>query len=197
MAGKDNDGGKNAALLVAGGALGVGLAALLKGKPVEAAPDTTKLDYIASLLEQIGITQEAILQAIKDISLPGGGIITFPDSFLTPWKGDKDPLQIYQQAIRSAGVFQSDVMVDMRNVKRLTIKAESSLDQAVALQLVGNFVDSFNLAVNVGPPAVCPINGQTGFGLAWGDWTCFCGVRILVAIAPTAGILTITAVVQE
>lgn len=191
-----NEGGKNAALVVAGGALGVGLAALLKSKPVSAAPDSAKLDYIASLLEHMGATEEAILVAIKNISLPGGGIITFPDSFLTPWKGDKDPVQIYQQAIRSAGPFQSDVMVDMRNVKRLAIRAESSLDVVATIQPIGNFVDSFNLAVNVGPAAGCPINGQVGFGLAWGDWMPYIGVLITPIGLPTTGLLTIWVVTQ-
>jgi hypothetical protein len=194
---KDSGDGKGTALFVAGGALGVGLAALLKAQPAGAAPDTEKLDYIASLLLQMGITQEAILTAIKNINIPGGGIIAFPDSFLTPWKGDKDPVQIYQQAIRSVGLFPTDIMVDMRNVKRLVIRAESSLNQAVALQVVGNFADSFNLAINVGPPAACPINGQVGFGLAWGDWQPYIGVLITAAIAPIQGLLTIWAVVQE
>ena len=195
-----NDSGKDVALLVTGGLFGGGIVALLQAKPAAAAPDTQKLDYIASLLEQMGVTQEAILTAINNITLPGGvpggGIITFPDSFLTPWKGDKDPVQIYQQAIRSAGPFQSDVMVDMRNVKRLAIRAESSLDVITTIQPIGNFVDSFNLAVNVGPAAGCPINGQVGFGLAWGDWMPYIGVLITPIGLPTTGLLTIWVVTQ-
>ena len=182
--GKKQEGQNVAVGAGVGAGAGVFLANLLAGKPVSAAPDTAKLDYIASLLEQI-------LVAVKN---PSGA---FPGSLLTPWIADKDPLQIYQQAIRSVGVFQSDIMIDMRNIKRLAIRAESSLDQAVALQLVGNFADSFALPVNVGPPAVCPINGQAGFGLAWGDWQPYIGVIITAAIAPTIGLLTIWAVAQE
>jgi len=181
MADKDNGKG---ALVIAGGALGIGLATLLQKRPVEAAPDTTKLDYIASLLEQI-VANTAIL--------PGGG----PSSILTPWIGDKDPVQIYQQVIRSAGPFQSDVMIDMRNVKRLAIRAESSLNTVQTLQLVGNFSNSFNMAVNVGVAAPCPINGQVGFGLAWGDWMPYIGVIITPIGIPVTGLLTIWAVVQE
>ena len=176
--------GEKGALVVAGGALGLGLAALLKSKPASAAPDTTKLDYIATLLEQI-VANTAIL--------PGAG----PSSILTPWKGDKDPVQIYQQLIRSAGPFQSDAMIDMRNAKRLAIRAESSLDTVVNLQLVGNFTNSFNLSVNIGPPAACPINGQAGFGLAWGDWMPYIGVLITPVGIPVTGLITIWTVTQE
>jgi len=184
MADKDNGKG---ALVIAGGALGIGLATLLQRRPVAAASDTAKLDYIASLLEQV----------VKNtaISLPGGG--TLPVSLLTPWIGDKDPVRIFQQVIRSAGPFQSDIMIDMRNVKRLAIRAESSLDTVQTLQLVGNFSDSFNMAVNVGIAAPCPINGQVGFGLAWGDWMPYIGVLITPVGIPITGQLTIWAVVQE
>lgn len=195
MAGDDK--GKTAALVIVSGAAGGLLGALFARRPAQAAPDTEKLDYIASLLETLNTTGESVLAEIKKLTIPGGGAgIVFPESFLTPWVA-KEPVQIYQQSIRSIGIFQSDIMVDMRNVKRLAIRAESSLDQAVTLQLIGNFIDSFNLAVNVGPPAACPANGQTEFGLAWGDWRPYIGVIITTAIAPVSGILTIWAVAQE
>jgi len=40
-------------------------------------------------------------------------------------------------------------------------------------------------------------NGNLSVGPAWDDWAPFIGVRITVAVAPTAGILNIWAVVQE
>jgi len=196
MSNGNNDSVKGAALVVVGGVVGVGLATLFQGRPAEAAPDTVKLDYIASLLESLNATEVQVLAAIKALVLGDGGAV-FPESVLTPWKGNKEPIQIYQQAIRSVGVFPSDIMIDMRNTKRLAIRAESSLDQAVALQLIGHFTDSFNQVVNIGLPAVCPINGQAGFGLAWGDWQPYIGVIITAAIAPTVGLLTIWAVPQE
>jgi len=191
-----NDGGKNVALVAVGIAGGLSLAAILKAKPAAAAPDSQKLDYIASLLEHMGATQEAILTAIKSISLPGGGIITFPDSFLTPWKA-KEPEHIFEQAIRSIGVFQSDQMVDYRNGKRLLIKVESTLDQNVTIQLVGNYTESFNLATNINGPFVVLPNGNITIGLAWDDWHPYVGVQITTLIAPVAGILNIWSVMQE
>lgn len=169
----------DAAFAVGGAALGVGLATLLK-KPGASPPDTI------SLLEQI-------LAAVKAIAIPAD---VYPASFLTPWKA-QEPVHIFEQAIRNVGVFQSDIMVDMRNIKRLAIRAESSLDQAVTIQLIGNFSESFTLPINVGPPAACPINGQVGFGLAWGDWQPYIGVLITAAVAPTIGLLNIWAVAQE
>jgi len=187
------------------GALGGGLmgvvTGLLMSKPAAAAPPELKQDYLIELLETLVQGNVIIIEWLTKINAAQGvpgepGVPGVEVTVITPWVA-KEPVQIYQQAIRSVGVFQSDVMVDMRNVKRLTIRAESSLDQAVTLQLVGNFVDSFNLAVNVGPPAVCPINGQAGIGLAWGDWQPYIGVVITAAIAPTIGLLTISVVVQE
>ena len=171
---------------------------LLMSKPVETAPPENKLEYLIQLMETLVQGNVIIIEWLAKINAAQGvpGAPGVEVTVNTPWVA-KEPVQIYQQAIRSIGVFQSDILVDMRNVKRLTIRAESSLDQAVTLQLVGNFADSFNLAVNVGPPAVCPINGQVGFGLAWGDWQPYIGVIITAAIAPTVGLLTIFAVVQE
>jgi hypothetical protein len=193
MAEKDNDGGKNAALVIAGGAFGIGLAALLSSKPAAAAPDSAKLDYIASLLEHMGATQEAILTAIKNINL--GGLV-FPDPLLTPWIA-KEPQHIFEQAIRSVGVFFSDIMVDCRRGKRMMVKVESSLDVAVAIQLIGNMSESFNLATDINGPFPCPINGNISIGLAWDDWHPYVGVRITAAAPPTIGLLNIWSVIQD
>lgn len=182
MAEKKNEGANVAVGAGVGAAGGILLAELLRPKPAEAATDLT------SILAKM----DAILAAVNAISFP-----TEPTSMLTPWVA-REPQQILLPLpIRSVGLFQSDVMVDMRNVKRLALRVESSLDQAVAIQVIGNFVESFALPVNIGPPAVCPINGQVGIGLAWGDWQPYIGVLITAAIAPTIGLLTIWAVAQE
>jgi len=188
--------------ILTGGLLGVS-AGLLMSKPAAAATPELKLEYLIELLETLVQGNAIIIEWLAKINaaqvpgIPGEpGAPGVEVTVITPWVA-KEPVQIYQQAIRSAGPFQSDVMVDMRNVKRLAIRAESSLDQVVTLQLVGNFVDSFNLAVNVGPAAGCPVNGQVGFGLAWGDWMPHIGVLITPVGLPTTGLLTIWAVVQE
>ncbi len=40
-------------------------------------------------------------------------------------------------------------------------------------------------------------NGNLNVGLVWDDWHPYVGVRITVAVVPTAGVLTIWAVIQE
>lgn len=195
MAANDNK-GKGAALFVLGGALGGALGAALSARPAQAATttDTERLEYIATLLELLNKNELAVIAAIQGINItiptPGGGEIVVPTSVLTPWIG-QDPVQIYQQAIRNVGNFTSDHMIDMRNAKRLLIKAESSFDQAVIIQLVGNDSDTFNLATNVGGPHPLPVNGNLAIGLAWDDWHPYIGVTIAVAVPPTTGLITI------
>ncbi|GAJ07573.1 unnamed protein product, partial [marine sediment metagenome] len=53
------------------------------------------------------------------------------------------------------------------------------------------------LAVDVGDLLTCLAGGNISAGPAWDDWHPYIGVRIETAIAPTAGILTIAAVIQE
>ncbi|GAI85897.1 unnamed protein product, partial [marine sediment metagenome] len=114
----------------------------------------------------------------------------------TPWVA-KEPEEIYRYAIRTIGTFYSNKMVDWTRGKRLVIKVESSLDQAVQIQVIGNTVDDMELATDINGPFPCTANGNISVGLAWDDWHPFIGVRITTAVAPTSGILTISAVVQE
>jgi len=193
------EGGLLAGILT-GGALGVG-AGVLMSKPAAAATPELNLEHLIELLETLAQGNAIIIEWLTKINAAQGvpgepGVPGVEVTVITPWKA-KEPLKIYQQVIRSAGPFQSDVMVDMRNVKRLSIRAESSLDVVVTIQLVGNFADSFNLAANVGLPAGCPINGEVGFGLAWGDWMPYIGVLITPVGIPTTGLLTIWVVAQE
>jgi len=206
MAEKENQGGKNAALVVAGGAVGAGLALLFQSKPAKAAPESDKLDYIATLLEGLIKAEIDTLAAIKNLSLGGApglpglpgipGVSEIQIAVSTPWVA-KDPVLIFNQAIRNIGTFFSDGLVDMRNSKRLSFKIESSLDQAIIVQLVGNARETWQLATNIGPPIPCPANGNISIGLAWDDWIPFCGVQVTTAIAPAAGILNIWQVLQD
>ncbi|MBA7678545.1 hypothetical protein ES703_86822 [subsurface metagenome] len=88
-------------------------------------------------------------------------------------------------------------MVNWTKGKRLVFKAESSLNQAVNLQVIGNIVDDHGRATDIGPALPLAANGNLSVGPAWDDWTSFIGIRITAAVAPTAGILTIWAVIQE
>ncbi|MBA7468595.1 hypothetical protein ES707_03846 [subsurface metagenome] len=189
---------------VGGTILGVAIGALLAAKPAEAAPPEEKLNYLIECLTTlIPVLAEvadsnaqliALLQqwlAAQGVAPPGVEV-----TVKTPWVA-KEPEEIFSRAILSAGTFYSDKMVNWTEGKRLAIKVESSLNQAVNVQLIANTTDSKNLATDIGPVLPCTANGNISVGLAWDDWHPYIGVRITVAVAPTAGILTVWAVVQE
>ena len=178
----NNKDGKGAALIIGGG-VGAIIATLLSRKPAEAASPEAKWDYLIELIQQI-------LTAIG--AAPPGIDVTVK----TPWVA-KDPEQIYDNAIRSIGTFLSDIMVNFTEGKRLLFVVQSSLNQACNIQLIGNYVDDTNRAVNINGVLPCPANTSISIGLAWDDWHPFIGVRITTAVAPTAGILNIWAVIQE
>lgn len=195
--------GKDAGKVLVSAGVGAGagaiVAALLARRPAAAAPPDEKIDYMLELLEQIVQGNVAIAAAIQQLAQALQAIVpVIPEvvSVSTPWVG-KDPEHILSQAVRAIGTFYSDYMVDYTKSKRLLIKVESSLDQAVNIQLIGNISDTRLLATNVGPVFPCVANGNISIGLAWDDWHPFIGVEITAAIAPTTGILNIWAVVQE
>jgi len=189
-----NNGGK---ALVEGGIVGLGagvgayLGSRKGGAPAAPPGEAERLDAIIVLLQQLKATDDAILAALKALVLPGA-----PGEVSTPWKA-KEPELLLAQAIRSVGTFISDKMVDFRNGKRLLFKVESSLDQNVTIQLVGNKADGFNQATDVDGPFPCLANGNISIGLAWDDWHPYVGVRITAAVAPTVGMLNIWSVLQE
>jgi hypothetical protein len=192
-------GGNAQALIIGGlgGATIAGIAALLLSKPAKAAPSDEKLDYIVDCQAQLvqdGARAIELLEEIAAQGIPGGGQIQI--SVATPWVA-KDPEHIFEQAIRNPGVFIADKMVDFTKGKRLLIKVESSLDQIVQVQLVGNIADTYQLATLINAPVPCAANGNVGVGLAWDDWHPFIGVQMTLALAPTTGIINVWAVIQE
>ncbi|MBA7484020.1 hypothetical protein ES707_19539 [subsurface metagenome] len=206
---KNEEQGKAAAGLVVGGmggtVLGTLLGMLLAAKPAEAAPPDEKLNYlmecqtaIVQLLGQLVEGNQAIIGLLQQWLAaqgipPAEGVEV---TVLTPWVA-KEPEEIYRYAIRTIGTFYSSKMVDWTRGKRLVIKVESSLNQAVQIQVIGNTVDDMELAIDINGPFPCTANGNISVGLAWDDWHPFIGVRITTAVAPTTGILKIEAVIQE
>ena len=194
--------------LVVGGlggtALGVAIATLLAGKPAAAAPSDEKLDYLIEVLTalvpvlaEVAESNASLIALLQQLLAaqgiaPGDGI----EGLLTPWVA-KEPEQIFSQSIRSAGTFYSDKMVNYTKGKRILFKVESSLNQAVNIQLIGNISDDKNLATDINGALPCSANGNISVGLAWDDWHPYVGVKITVPVAPTAGLLTISAIVQE
>ena len=192
--------------LVVGGIGGATLAAviatLLAARPAKAAPTDEKLDYLIEVLTtlvpvlaEVSERQATLIELLEQLlTAPAEerALITVVAPYVA-----KDPEQIFSSSIRSAGTFYSDKMVDFRNGKRILFKVESSLNQAVNIQIIGNIQDTKELATDINGALPCTANGNISIGLAWDDWHPYVGVRIEVATEPTAGILTISAVVQE
>ncbi len=206
----EDRGGVAAGLVVGslgGAALATAIAALAATRPAQAAPSDEKLDYliellttVVPLLAEVAETNASLTATIQQWLAAQGvapaGAEGFEVTVFTPWTA-REPEEIYSTSIRSAGAFYSDRMVDWTRGKRLLFKVESSLNEAVQIQLIGNKDDSRNLATDVGPALPCSANGNLSVGPAWDDWHPFIGIRITVAVAPTSGILNIWSAVQE
>ena len=189
---------------IGGTALGLAIATLLAAKPARAAPTDEKLDYLIEVLTalvpvlaEVAESNASLIALLQQLLAaqgiaPGEGI----EGLLTPWVA-KEPEQIFSQSIRSAGTFYSDKMVNYTKGKRILFKVESSLNQAVNIQLIGNISDDKNLATDINGALPCSANGNISVGLAWDDWHPYVGVKITVPVAPTAGLLTISAIIQE
>ena len=189
---------------VGGATLASIIAILLAAKPAEAAPPDEKVNYLIEalttlipVLAEVAEGQAQLVEAVQQwlaaqgIAPPGVEV-----AVSAPWVA-KDPEEILSQAITTAAIFYSDKMVNWTRGKRLLIKVESSLDRDCDIQVIGNIADTRELAVDVGDLLPCAANGNISAGLAFDDWHPYIGVRIITAIAPTAGILTITAIIQE
>jgi len=190
MPGKEDKKNSGGSVLAGGLAVIAGgiVATLLTNKPAEAAPPEERWDYLIECQEAIAMLLGNLITAVEGLSLAV--------SVKTPWVA-RDPEHIYSHDIRVAGTFQSDKMVDLTEGKRLVIVVQSSLNQAIIVQPIGNFVDDMNLAAEINGPINVAADENHTIGFAWDDWHPFVGVRITTAIAPTAGILNIWAVVQE
>ena len=207
---EDRGGGVATGLLVGGlggAALAAAIAALVAARPAEAAPPDEKLDYVIEvlttlvpLLAEVAESNASLTAAIQQWlvaqGVPPAGAEGVVVTVFTPWAA-REPEEIYRNSIRSAGTFYTDLMVDWTRGKRLLFKVESSLDQAVQIQVIGNKDDTRNLATDVGPALPCSANGNLSVGPAWDDWHPYIGMRITVAVAPTSGILNIWSAVQE
>lgn len=132
------------------------------------------------------ITQlEAIRTTLESISIGAA-----------PWIA-KEPEEIFKRDIRTVTTVYSDKMANWTKGKRMLLKVDSSLDQAVQIQVIGNTEAGVNGSVNINSALPCVANGRITVGLAWDDWHPYIGATITTAIAPTAGTLRIWAVIQE
>lgn len=158
-----------------------------------------KLDKLISLLEAWAPAAppvewpgwEPVISKLDEIKVQLGAL-----EIATPWVAKK-PEEIFRKAIRATGTLTSDKMANWTRGKRLLLRVDSSLDQAVQIQATGNIGNTVNGAVDINAAQPCAAGGKISLGLAWDDWHPYIGCQITTAIAPTAGMLIISAVLQE
>lgn len=184
-----------------GGAVVGAIATLLLARPAKAAPPDEKIDYLIEL-------QEAIVQLLGQLVEGNQAMVNLLQQLLaaapegvevslrTRWEAG-EPDEIFSQEIRSTGTFYTDKMVDWRQGKRIYFFIESTLNQDVQIQVIGNKTDTKEGATDIGPAQICPANNNISVGPSWEQWCPFIGIKIVVVAAPTSGVLTITAVPQE
>lgn len=186
------------------GTMGLGMGvtglivALTRAKsPTEGIDLTLVHQALAGLLNYGEMTQQkldAIAQKLQDLydAFQSGEVNI---NLLSPHVEPEEPIQIFNENIRvttPVGVPLATQMVDFRTGTRLLLKAESSLDQAVTLQVVGDiFSTTSTRQTAINGPLALPAGGSLTAGLDWGDWHPYVGIQITVPVAPTTGLLTI------
>lgn len=188
---------------VGGAALATVIATLMAARPARAAPTDEKLDFLIEvlttlvpLLAEVSERQATLIELLQQWLAAQGIEPGVELTILTPWVAQA-PEEIFNQEVRSIGTVDCDRMADYRRGKRILFKVESSLDQAVQIQLVGNIADSMTLATNINAALPVAANGNITIGLAWDDWHPFVSARIIVGVAPTTGMLKVEYSIQE
>lgn len=142
----------------------------------------SKLDTLASKLQEL---IDAFMSGSININLQ-----------IAPGEPEA-AVQLFKENIRIAtGVTPlSTPLFDWRAAPRVLFKFESTLDQAINLQVVGDIFETTSTRqVNINGPIALPANGTASAGLDWADWHPYVGVQITVPVAPTTGYLQIYAI---
>ena len=200
-----------AAGLVVGGlggaALATTIAMLIAARPARAAPTDEKLDYLLEVLTtlvpvlaEVSERQTALIELLEQWLVAQGVPVVPPAEGVevtvkTAWVA-AEPEEIFSKAILSIGPFYTD-MVDWRRGKRIYFFVQSTLNQDVEIQVIGNMTASKEGATDIDIAHTCPKNDNISIGPAWDHWCPYIGIEITAAVAPTAGALTISAVSQE
>ncbi len=182
---------------LSGSAMGV-VAGILMSKPAAAAPPEQKMDYLIELLEALLQGNAAIIEWLQKIHAAQGvpGEPGVEVTVRTKWEAT-EPEEVFSQAVLAAGTYHTDRMVDFRQNKRLYFFVQNTLDQPVQCQVIGNLTDNKDGATDIGPAKICPANDNISLAPTWEQWLSYVGVRMVIDVAPTSGLLTVTVVRQE
>jgi hypothetical protein len=149
---------------------------------------TQQASLIAQQTEMI-----AYLRAISGLS-PGGTEITVPG--YTPEAPDPTLLVQYPYTGLAPGMFTTDY-VNFKKGWRLAIHIESTLNQAVTLQPIGNIFNSSLKASTIGIATVLLAGLNTTFTFGWNQWQSYIWVNSTIFVQPTVGTLTFWYTIQK
>ncbi len=168
--------------LVVGGIGGATLASivalLLAAKPAEAAPPDEKVNYLIEALTTLIPVLAEVAEGQTQLA-----------------EGQTQLVEAIQQWLAAQGIAPPGVEVTV-SAPWVAKDPEQIFSQAIRTAEI-SIADTRELAVDVGDLLTCLAGGNISAGPAWDDWHPHIGVRIITAMAPTAGILTITATIQE
>lgn len=108
----------------------------------------------------------------------------------------KPAIELFKEAIRSAATLNTE-MVSWEKGKRLVLFVDSSLNQDASIQVVGNIKNTVVGSVSINAALNCAANSKISVGMAWDDWIPYMGATVTTIVAPTSGVLTVWAVIQE
>ena len=150
---------------------------------------TARLDSLTSVLEKMaGITPG--VPGIPGLpGLPGSG------ATLSAGPINQILLRTANQLVPTPTLHES-FPIDWTSGARLLIKAESTLDQPVTLQAVGNISNAIFRSVNINGAFILPPSGNLTIGFAWDDWHPWVWVRGTLAVQPTKGQLIVSYIIE-
>jgi hypothetical protein len=101
-----------------------------------------------------------------------------------------EPSLVFERSMRQIEVVTSDVC-DLSNVRRIIVKAKSTLDQIVQLQLIGDMFNPMDTPTLISGSYLVPMGsvtvGSLSIGFADDDWQPYVAVQLTTLVAPTVG----------
>jgi hypothetical protein len=100
------------------------------------------------------------------------------------------PALVLTSNLRLATVLTSDI-ADLSQIRRIIVKAKSTLDQQVSLQLIGDMFSPMDVPTLISGSYLVPVGSVTvsslSIGFADDDWQPYVAVQLTTLVAPTVG----------
>lgn len=101
------------------------------------------------------------------------------------------------RAVRSVGTHVCERMADCRAAIITIVRVESGLNQDIEIETIGNVDDTVENYTPIGTRDPCPSGDRIDIILYGDNWRPYVGIRVIAAVAPTAGLITARVINQE